>query len=565
MSYGQPFGRYILEQRIASGGMAEVFLASLNGIHGFSKKLCIKCILPSLGDDSEFIEMFVNEARILASLLHPNIVQVYEFGIEQDIYYLVMEYVDGADLSKIEMARKARTQEPWPQGFLVYIARSVLQALNYAYHCVLDGKQLELIHRDVSPQNILVAREGYIKLADFGIAKSHQVFANKTKTGVIKGKFSYMSPEQLTGKTLDQRSDLYSLGIILHELIARRRFYQDRTTPEIILQAMNMRKPPSLNIGESCSKEFSQFIETLLEHDSANRFSTAEEALHQLERIDRKDDHQIFAKNIIKDLFEKENGTILIPTRTISKTPSPPSGEIIYPASNTAATVTFPRRKESKGHIEKPDTMKEINRKSTEHAKITVNHHNRHGLMILGIVVVFLAMAITGLYVFNKNNNNEIYQNDISNHRNDEKKNKTLAYHRENMASQRNDDEKMTQNKEANLGKEMKNELPASRDAIDEKNKQGQMHPIKKKKKDNATTPGEGIVGIFSKPWAEVWIDGKKIGITPILQHTIKEGRHHLELINEPGGMKRKLLFKIKKNETLKIYEDLSKDDDNHG
>src|SRR5512139_2277258 len=214
------FGRYQLLELIARGGMAEVHKAKSHGVEGFEKVLVIKSILPELSRDAEFVEMFVKEAKIAVSLSHPNIVQVFDLGRADDRYFIAMEYVAGTDLSTL-LRRAARHELPLAPALSVFIASEVAQALDYAHRRRdQDLQPMSLVHRDVSPQNILLGFEGAVKLTDFGIAKARHKVEENTQAGVLKGKYAYMAPEQARGEPVDARADLYALGIVLYECLS---------------------------------------------------------------------------------------------------------------------------------------------------------------------------------------------------------------------------------------------------------------------------------------------------------------------------------------------------------
>jgi serine/threonine protein kinase len=214
----QPFGNYQLLKKLATGGMAEVWLARKDGIEGFQRLLVIKRILPHLAEDPEFVQMFLNEAKIAARFNHPNIAQIYDLGEVKGTYFIAMEFVHGEDLGRV--MRKAWSSGQWiARPLAIRIIASACEGLHYA-HAKTDeeGRPLRVVHRDISPQNILISFDGSVKVVDFGIAKAADQ-ASMTKSGAIKGKFAYMSPEQAAGKPLDQRSDIYALGLVLYELL----------------------------------------------------------------------------------------------------------------------------------------------------------------------------------------------------------------------------------------------------------------------------------------------------------------------------------------------------------
>lgn len=221
----EEFGNYYLLEKIAVGGMAELFKAKQRGVHNFQKIVAIKRILPHLSDNDEFVTMFIDEAKLAAQLTHPNIVQIFDLGKASGAYYIAMEYVDGRDLRSL-LRRVREYQLPFPEQVAAYVAAKVAQALDYAHRKRgMNDKELKLVHRDISPQNILLSGDGAVKLVDFGIAKA-ATKSTQTMAGALKGKLLYMSPEQALGQPLDARSDIYSLGLVLFELLTGERCFQ---------------------------------------------------------------------------------------------------------------------------------------------------------------------------------------------------------------------------------------------------------------------------------------------------------------------------------------------------
>jgi serine/threonine-protein kinase len=227
-------GRYNIVDRLAIGGMAELFKAQLTAQHGFEKLVVIKKILPHLAQDSSFVEMFIDEARITAQLDHRNIVQVFELGTDADTPYIAMQYVDGIDVLAL-LRECARAQIRLPADLAALIARDVLDALDYAHHAVgSNGQPLGIVHRDISPGNVLLSWRGDVKLTDFGIARAAER-RHKTDAGTLKGKYGYMSPEQVSGSEVDGRSDLFSVGILLAEMVMARRLFTSANDLDILL------------------------------------------------------------------------------------------------------------------------------------------------------------------------------------------------------------------------------------------------------------------------------------------------------------------------------------------
>ncbi|SET53062.1 serine/threonine protein kinase [Stigmatella erecta] len=241
----QPFGKYQLLKKLATGGMAEVWLARQTGIEGFAKNLVVKRILPHLAEDHEFVEMFRNEALIAARFTHPNIAQVYEFGEANGTYYIAMEFVHGEDLGRV--MRKAYGKDQWiARPLAIRIVAAACEGLYYAHTRTDDaGRPLKVVHRDISPQNILISFDGSVKLVDFGIAKAADQ-VGLTKSGAIKGKFAYMAPEQASGKALDHRADIFAIGLVLYELLTCNRPLKRETELATLQAALECSiQPPS--------------------------------------------------------------------------------------------------------------------------------------------------------------------------------------------------------------------------------------------------------------------------------------------------------------------------------
>jgi serine/threonine protein kinase/tetratricopeptide (TPR) repeat protein len=270
------FGKYELLERIATGGMAEVFLARSFGMAGFEKRLVIKRLRPELAVDPRFVSMFIAEAKLGVHLNHPNIVQVYELGRVGNAHYIAMEHLHGRDLTRLMRARRGR--EHIPPGLAVAIAAQVCRGLAYAHgRASVDGAPLGLVHRDVSPHNVIVTFAGEVKLVDFGIARlSHTaVPEGERKPGPGAGKYAYMSPEQVQGLDADHRSDLYSTGIVLWELLAGRRLYQDPDPAEKLRRVKEAVIPHPATLGVDCDEALWTILRTALARDPADRYASA--------------------------------------------------------------------------------------------------------------------------------------------------------------------------------------------------------------------------------------------------------------------------------------------------
>ena len=274
-----PFGRYLLENRIAAGGMGEVYLARMAGAGGFEKRVVIKRVLPHLSESKEFVDRFLDEGRLVVQLNHSNIAQILDMGEVDGQYFMAIEYVDGLDLrSMIRQLRERKT--PCPVEVALHVIGEVAKGLHYAHtRTNQSGKSLGIIHRDVSPSNVVISRSGEVKLLDFGIAMAHERRVESV-SGALHGKFVYMSPEQAAGRPLDPRSDLFSLGVVLYELLAGVRPFEgesDLRTLELIREA---KLKPITSYRSDLPDAVVAIVLRLLDPNPERRFRTGDE-LHR--------------------------------------------------------------------------------------------------------------------------------------------------------------------------------------------------------------------------------------------------------------------------------------------
>lgn len=267
MSEGYPrrLGKFEIVRRIGVGGMAEVYEALLHGVEGFRKRLALKTLLPDLKNDREVVDMFIDEATIVSELEHPNIVNVYEFGELDGTYYLAMELVDGWTLRELQH----RFAATFPVAAAAFCVREICRALDY-----IHGTDRQIVHRDVTPQNIFVDRKGAIKLADFGIAKT-AARRTRTEAGQIKGKLSYLAPEQVTEEQVTPQTDVYSAGLILFELLTGRRLIDGRREVDIIRAAMAPKLYPPSKIRPEAAPLDRYVLHALQPHPSLRYPSAA--------------------------------------------------------------------------------------------------------------------------------------------------------------------------------------------------------------------------------------------------------------------------------------------------
>lgn len=274
-------GRYRVVRRLGAGGMAEVFLAKTTGAEGIEKVLVVKRVLPSFARSPKFISMFVDEAKVAMRLNHPNIVQVYAFEQVRDELVLAMEFVDGLDLGRL-LAAARRQGRRIPHALSAFIVMEIAKGLDYAHNRKDEsGVPMDIVHRDVSPQNALVSYEGVVKIADFGIARARLV---SEETGVIKGKFSYMSPEQARGQRVDRRSDVYSLGVLLAELLMSRSMYPGQQGMEVLEQVREGKLTFPRQVDPSVPTELDQIVRRATAFDREERYQTGRSLAGALSR-----------------------------------------------------------------------------------------------------------------------------------------------------------------------------------------------------------------------------------------------------------------------------------------
>ncbi|HEY4592037.1 MAG TPA: serine/threonine-protein kinase, partial [Thermoanaerobaculia bacterium] len=279
---GERFGQYTLLERIAAGGMAEVWKARMRGVEGFQKTVAIKRILPHMTDNAEFVGMFIDEAKLAAQLTHPNIVHIYDLGKIGRDYYIAMEYVDGKDLRSLLNATRRKGME-MPLGLGLLIAARVASALDYAHRKRdFEDRELGLVHRDVSPQNVLLTAEGDVKLCDFGIAKAVSK-VGQTQMGALKGKLQYMSPEQAWGRPVDARSDLFSLGAVLFEMITGERLFTGESEISVLEAVRQGRTRTPRQVDPALPREVDEIVARALAVDPKDRFQSAGEMKQRLE------------------------------------------------------------------------------------------------------------------------------------------------------------------------------------------------------------------------------------------------------------------------------------------
>ena len=273
-------GPYLLLKRVARGGMAELFLSDYVREDGFRRTVAIKRILPHLAENSDFIKMFTREARLAALLRHPNIVQIFDYGKIGNAYFIAMEFIDGKNLGEMLSVMK----QGIPVDNTVFIISEICKGLDYSHARRNDetGEPLNIVHRDISPQNLLISYQGEVKISDFGISKARSE-PSFTQAGVIKGKLSYLSTEQALGESVDSRADIYALGLVFYETLTGKRVFQFASDLEAIRAIPKMEIEPLINARPDIPEELNRIVMKCLERDKDLRYQSAAELHADLE------------------------------------------------------------------------------------------------------------------------------------------------------------------------------------------------------------------------------------------------------------------------------------------
>ena len=273
---GKRLGKYEILALLALGGTAEIYLARIGGAAGFEKYVVVKCLHDHLADDQEFVKMFLDEARLAAHLDHSNIVQTMELGEHENRYYMVMEFLAGLSLAMV--VRRAGERLPggkMPVPLTLNMIAQACAGLHYAHERAVNGKLLNIVHRDISPQNLVVSFEGVVKVVDFGIAKAEQR-ETKTRSGTIKGKFAYMSPEQCVAANVDRRTDVFALGVIAHELLTGKRLFKRNSPYDTYQAVIDCAVDPPSKINHELDPALDDVIMKAVEKDKDKRYPSAE-------------------------------------------------------------------------------------------------------------------------------------------------------------------------------------------------------------------------------------------------------------------------------------------------
>jgi serine/threonine-protein kinase len=476
--------RYDLLDRIAAGGMGEVFVGRARGEHGFQKPVAIKRILPELARNPEFVVRFVAEAKLAVSLSHANVVQVFDLGRVGDELLLVMEYVRGTDLAQLLARLTARGEQP-PVNIAVYIAMEALKGLVYAHERrELDGR-VGIVHCDLSPSNLLLSFAGEVKIGDFGVAQALDVPRRKGTAGGVMGKVRYLAPEQLLGEAVDARTDLYALGVVLHEALTLERPFGGGDLDAIATAVVRGTHPPVSQLRPDVPTELDRLVQKAMSRELSLRPASAREMLAELARIAQRlepvtpPDVGTWARDVVG--APGANASARRPTASMSAVPADPlTGK---------ATATFVVREHVDGV-----TVLEPDRAAPP--------PSRRGVILAGLALglaLFLAVPLARRWSHPARATTP-----------------TIAVGPIVVEPTSPPNIEQTPTPPAS-------EPPAMRAADP---------PLPRR---HTASAGVGYVNIYAEPWANVIIDGKAAGTTPLARLPLAAGTHRVRLQHPPA------------------------------
>ncbi|MCB9531410.1 MAG: serine/threonine protein kinase [Myxococcales bacterium] len=392
-------GRYLLDRKIATGGMAEIWLAHQEGPAGFEKQLVVKRILPHLAEDPKFVEMFLDEARLAARLTHANIAQIFDLGEADGEYFIAMEFVDGRDMQAV-VDRSIEVGHPIPPVVAVRIVADACVALDYAHNFVdRDGTPVQLVHRDISPQNILLSRDGVVKLVDFGVAKA-ATSTHKTQTGAVKGKLSYMAPEQIGGQRVDARTDIFALGIVLYELVTGRRPFGHESELLAITAILNEQPPRPCTLVHDLPADIETVILRALEKRPDDRYQSASELHIALEQLLRGWNSLLTSRDLrlwLDDLFSAHPTGALSPLAAASGAAYVPAGlvtQVDHPSAVTRPGFSPPGEADTEPSVRLRGALAGATEPDTAPPPVSHRRGVAAPLALLAIVVVAVGAAL---------------------------------------------------------------------------------------------------------------------------------------------------------------------------
>jgi serine/threonine-protein kinase len=486
-------GRYQLIRLLAAGGMGEVFLAHAAGPAGFSKTVVIKRILRHLAADSAFVEMFLNEARLAALLTHPNIVQIFELGEESGTYFLVMEYVHGLSLHALTQRLRAAGAQLSP-GLAAYICSQALQGIHHAHQLHdASGKPMHIVHRDVTPDNLLVGYDGTVKVADFGIAKASDSLPT-TAAGMLKGKFAYLSPEQIQNVPVDGRADVFSMGVVLYKLLTGHLPFGAAPDAAVLHAILHNSAPDVRSTVPDVAPELAEVVQRALAKEPSDRYPSAEAMQTALEAYLATSPDQGTRTGLRRYLgtqFPEQAATVVGPSGGLSETSLEERPVFIDRTLNTGGMRTDPR--------------------------VVQGRRRARSAFLLGVLLsVVFAAATASAWAWRENGK---------------------AKSRSDVAS-------------------VSVPPPQPSPAVSVPVMGPAPHPSDGPAAVHLET-APGSVDVRVNPWAEVYLNGRRLGVTPMRPIHLPPGHHTLTLRNPELKLERKVNVTVMSGERTVLKADL--------
>jgi len=603
------FGKYQINKRLAAGGMGEIFLAKQTGVAGFNRFVILKSLLPQLANNTKVVDDFLDEARIAATLNHPNIVSIYEVGAWEGVYFIAMEYIRGVAI--LELIQKANAVEKTiPHHISAQIIHDAALGLAHAHRARdVEGAPMNIVHRDISPQNIMVRTDGVTKVVDFGIAKAANR-VNKTATGLVKGKLGYMAPEQIKDAGVDPRCDLYSLGIVFWEMLAGKRYMAKGGRNELdVLRAMITEEPaPLSSLIPDIEPSLEDIVVKMTRLEPNKRFpdgkALASEISKYLDKVEF-DESEIedFVNQMAKEQIESATKDLASSPENFMvslKRPGHSNTEILFSASTKSAKNTDANQQSSSRDT--PPKRQEmliaglilmvllivggvivgINRNKAPSSQLELIPLQQ-GSQNETLAVLELQSEPLGAEIFLNDTKVGITPQTLSKLRAETK-------YRLRVRHPKHEDAVFQVTLKPNENRSMFVQLISKK--VEEKSTTSS--PRKKRPKappretkqpmtfapskapgtdtrpapapapssvraTSSRTQGEGFLSLDTNPWTEVNIDGEPYGVTPIFKLRLKSGPHLLILTNQQAGIRHERTIEIKPGETMVINEKLGR------
>jgi serine/threonine-protein kinase len=517
---------------LATGGMAEIYLARQTSIAGFQKLLVIKRILSHLSREDVFVEMFLDEARIAAQINHPNVVQIYDLGCVEGQYFIAMEYLDGEGLS--EVMRQARKQrQPVPPMLAAGMALQMCEGLHHA-HTMLgpDGEPLKVVHRDVNPQNIFVLYSGGVKLVDFGIAKAAKRFS-QTSTGMLKGKYGYMSPEQIMNLSLDSRSDVYSAGVVLWEMLTGRRLFRQSNELEILKAITEQDPPPPSSILPTIPQALDDVCMRALKRSRDLRYQTAGEMRLELsfylKRIKETSDTVAigeFMQSLFADRIEEKRKLV---KAAQAQARSGELGEALFGGLHGREDTEPSVSRYTPSFVE-PDAI--LSTPGSRSGEIVIRQKSS-AWRVLALLTGGALIAVVVLLIF-------LWPSKWGE--------KSSAVEPDPVKPDQPVVEDAGTKPDKEPGEAVVVVPPKEPDPAQLKKKKKVRK--KRRKKKTVAKGGPGRLRLATSPWTTIYFKGEKLGVTPLVDVELPPGRHTLRAVNPGKGIERKITVVIRSGQT---------------